>query len=68
MDTTSFSFPQALFPGGSHSGHEAATLTPTHGSRWLESRTPVNLHDRDKYRNTEGLNIDGVQECDGTLD
>lgn len=73
MNTTSFSFPRALFPGRADGGPEAVNrpavdsdmhVSPSLNSITL-SLTPGNLHDRDKYRNEEGLSIDGVQQCDG---
>lgn len=75
MNTTSFSFPPAAFPGGAVGGPEAVNwpgidsdvhVSPSLNSITL-SLTPGNLHDRDKYRNEEGLNIDGVQRCDDKL-
>lgn len=75
MNTTSFSFPRAAFPGGADGGPGAVNWpgvdSDAHGSPSLNSitlsLTPGNLHDRDKYRNEEGLKIDGEQECDDKL-
>lgn len=75
MNTTTFSFPRAVFPGGADGGPEAVNrpgvdsdvhISPSLNSITL-SPTPGNLHDRDKYRNEEGLNIDGIQQCDDEL-